>query len=128
MSISSGLLRRIAAACSVSVLIACQPETVVCADVGGASGLRLEVRDRSSRLDLPPRTSVTLRNLRTGTSLTGIGNEPFRITGGADAPWSILAEVPGFRAREDTVLIRRIEGCERDFTPPIDCMELDPNG
>ncbi len=124
-------LRRLCRAigpCVYAVLTACRPDTVVCADVGGASGLRLEVRARSSRMDLNPRTTVTLRNLRTGTSLTGIGNEPFRITGGADAPWSILAEVPGFRSREDTVLIRRIEGCERDFTPPIHRMELDPNG
>jgi hypothetical protein len=121
-------LNRAIGACACSALIACQPENVVCADVGGASGLRLEVRDRRSQMDLTPRTTITLRNLRTGTSLTGIGNEPFRITGGAEASWSILAEVPGFRSKQDTVLIRRIEGCERDFTPPTHRMELDPDG
>lgn len=79
-------------------------------------------------MDLTARTTITLCNLRTGTSLTGIGNEPFRITGGAEASWSILAEVPGFRSKQDTVLIRRIEGCERDFTPPIHRLVLDPDG
>jgi hypothetical protein len=76
----------------------CQSENIVCAGVGGPGLRRLEVVDRLSGANLTARSTVTVRDLRHGFQLSGLGNEPLRATDGAPGRWSIRVELAGYRS------------------------------
>lgn len=119
---SRRVLRTPVALLLCTALAACQADSVSCAETG--EGLRLEVVDRTTRVDLTARSSVTVTDLRDGAVLTGVGNDALRIVRAGGGQWTIRVELAGYRSRLDTVTTTRVDGCTP--TPPVYRMELEP--
>ena len=121
----SSLARIGVGAVLLAAFLGCQSEDLICAGVGGPGSLRLQIVDRQTRTDLTARSTVTVRDLRSGNSLSGLGNDPLRATDEGSGRWTILVELVGYQSRQDTVLLAGRDPCDRNYTPPTYRMELD---